>query len=120
MRNRWASLLAASLVSGCGMPTGSQVDDARARGIEQTAPQYPLGGFLFTGTPDTLRRVRLHGEGLGLKFSDAAQSQGQPALLLPADEAFGRMEAIKDLMGKSQAGTFGQVQLGLLSEPERW
>ncbi|HEX6741076.1 MAG TPA: hypothetical protein VF079_04695 [Sphingomicrobium sp.] len=81
--------------------------------------QYPFGGFLFTGSADALAKLRRYGESLGLKFSPYPESSSQPALLLPADIAFGHMNAVTDLVNRSQAGKFGEVRLGLVSEPPR-
>jgi hypothetical protein len=87
--------------------------------MEQAEPQYPFGGFLFSGPADALQRVRLYGEHLGLKFSTPAQPQSQPALLLSGDEVFGKREAVMDLVNRSQAGGFGEVRIGLIAEPPR-
>jgi hypothetical protein len=83
----------------------------------QTEPQYPFGGFLFTGPAEALDKVRRYGEALGLKFSPYPESQSQPALLLSGDAAFRNMKAVTDLVNQSQAGSFGEIHLGLISEP---
>lgn len=117
MNCRLAFALLASVASACATQTSGRAADAKLSEMEQTEPQYPFGGFLFTGPTDALEKVRRYGESLGLKFSPYPEPQSQSALLLSGDVAFGNMKAVMDLMNKSQAGSFGEVRLGLISEP---
>lgn len=97
-------------------PTSNQrVNDEKPK-MERAETRYPFGGFLFTGSADALQGLGRYGEGLGLKFSTYPNSPTQPALLLSGDVAFDKMEAVIDLVNKSQSGKFGAVRLGLISE----
>ena len=115
MKWRLSVVAAACCASACAAQT-SQPADAGLPMMEQTEPQYPFGGFLFTGRADALEKLRHYGEGVGLRLEPYPQSPTQPALLLSGAEAFGKMEATRDLVNKSQAGRFGDVRLGLISE----
>lgn len=117
MNNRLAVVALACFTSACAAQTNSHAAHDGLRNMEQTEPQYPFGGFLFTGPEDALEKVKSYGKSLGLKFSPYAQSQSQPALLISGDAAFGKMKAVMDIVNKSQSGSFGEVRLGLISEP---
>lgn len=117
MNWRFAVLVLACLGSACASQTSNRAANAGLGNMEQTEPQYPFGGFLFTGPADALENVRRHGESLGLTFSPYPQWPSQPALLISGNAAFGKMKAVMDLVNQSQAGKFGEVRLGLISEP---
>jgi hypothetical protein len=117
MSNRLAVVALACFASACAAQTNSHSAHDGLKNLEQTEPQYPFGGFLFTGPADALEMVRSYGESRGLTFSPSAQSQSQPALFISGDAAFGKMKAVMDLVNKSQAGSFGEVRLGLIAEP---
>jgi len=113
---RLVVVAAAFCAPACAAQT-SQPTNAGPPKVEQAEPQYPFGGFLFTGRSDALEKLRHYGEGVGLELAPYPQSPTQPALLLPGDAAFRKIKATIDLVNKSQAGQFGDVRLGLISEP---
>jgi hypothetical protein len=117
VKHRLPALALVCCASVCTAETPNQAANGTLPRTEQAEPQYPFGGFLFTGPRDALEKLRQYGEGLGLKFVLYPQPPSQPALLLSGEAAFRKMKATTDLVKKSQAGKFGEVRLGLISEP---
>ena len=113
--NRLTILALCCVASSCAAQQSSRLGGHTA--TEQTEAQYPLGGFLFTGPADALDRLRQYGEAAGLSFSSYGGREGPPGLRLSGDAAFAKLEVVMDLVNKAQAGHFGDVRLGLLSEP---
>jgi hypothetical protein len=84
---------------------------------EPVEPQYPFGGFVFSGSEASLAKLKAAGEAAGLQFKPHTLP-GQPlSLVISGDDVFGKLDAVMALSNKAAKGAFGQITGGLISEP---
>jgi len=84
---------------------------------DQAEPQYPLGGFIFSGSEEALARLKVAGEAAGLKLKRYALPGKAASLVISGDDAFGKMDAVMALWNNASEGVFGQITGGLISAP---
>jgi hypothetical protein len=84
---------------------------------EPVEPQYPLGGFVFSGSEASLAKLKAAGEAAGLRLKPYILTGHPSALMISGDDAFGKFDAVMTLWNRASKGTFGQITGGLISEP---
>ena len=80
-------------------------------------PQYPLGGFVFSGSDASLAKLKAAGDAAGLRLKRYTLKGHPSSLVISGDDAFGKFDAVMALRNKASKGTFGQITGGLISEP---
>lgn len=84
---------------------------------EPVEPQYPLGGFVFSGSEESLAKLKAAGEEADLRLKPYTLPGHALSLVISGAEAFGKFDAVMALWNKASDGTFGQITGGLISEP---
>ena len=86
--------------------------------IEKPAePQYPFGGFVFSGSKASLAKLKAAGDAAGLKLKPHALLGRPSSLMISGKDAFGRVDAVMALWNRAANGDFGHITPGIISEP---
>ena len=80
-------------------------------------PQYPLGGFVFSGSQPSLAKLKAAGEAVGLRLKPYKLPGRAPSLIISGDDAFGKLDAVMALWNRASQGAFGEITGGLISAP---
>jgi hypothetical protein len=78
---------------------------------------YPFAGFVVSGPAEALGKLERFAEEKGVTFEGRAASDGQRSLWLDGVAAFRDRDAMIEVMNKVQSGAFGDLRLGIVSDP---